>query len=525
MNVRLKKIGVITALLALLGVSCGDMDLFDSDKMSDSINWQPNFTIPVGYGTVTMWKLLEQAGDDSVIVNVDNNLIIRYTQKDIYHLSATEVFDLPEQNIRKQVELAVKVPGVSNGTILLPEDLLLSMDDVLNLDLEEGYALEELVTSMNLNYSFSKMPFDYQVALVLENVKDGNTPLKIEESVNRTISRNHSYANLLFDMGATPNKIAYRLAVVIPKGQTITLTPDLKINLEFGLNRFYFDKIAGTMPLLTVDIPEDSFRMNVDFLNELSGSFRFADPRLDLTVANRGIGVPLELKMDFTAYGEGGKSVVFKGDPLKFSGNPLNTTTVTERKGYNKENSNIAELLSLPPTDRIEYGGVVNVNSDGGKVVLFRNAKANVDVNIEIPLSLTADSLVYRDTIKDISKIDDVEKIKAAALLLKVVNGIPLQVTLDKLVLTDRYNQPIDTVIIKKGTLEAAEDKGTSIVTKASSIEVVLSEKNIKSLGRLNNIILLIKASTANDGHPVTIKADASLELKIILNAKIDATL
>lgn len=520
MNMR--KISTMFCGLWLMCVSCGDMDLLDFDKISDKINWKPDLVAPIGYGSFSMWTLLEQSVD-STIVNVDNQLMIRYTESNIYQMSATEFFDLPPQDVRESLNIPVNIPEMPLGVrVNLTEDIELNSEGILAIEPGEGYELHKLVTSMFLNYSFPKMPFDYNVSLVLENIKSHGESLVINERVINMVNRSVNYSNLLFDMQDAPNTVSYRIVITIPAGQDIVLSSGLNIALSFGLSNFSFEMVAGKLKPIEIEIPQDEFKIDVDFLNELSGNFLFADPRLDLVVSNNGIGVPIEVDMDFTGYGDG-KSVVFEGVPLRFIGNTTENM-VTETHGYNKDNSNIAELLSLPPTERIVYGGMVNVNPEGGVAEVYKNARVSVSAKIEIPLTLTADSLIYTNTIKDID-ISDAEKIVRAGMTLKVLNGIPLQVNLEKLVLTDYYNEPLDTVFVKNGRLEAAEDKGGTITAKSSVLEVELSEKNISHLNNTKNIQLVLRASTGNDGRAVSIKGDAMLEVTMILRAKIDAGL
>ena len=92
-------------IVLLMCVSCGDPDLFNTDKWSDKIegDWSPAFKAPVAYGEFTLWDLLQNTaeGEDSPIQKVpvsegsmDSMLVVQYTQEDIYEVALDDIFKL-----------------------------------------------------------------------------------------------------------------------------------------------------------------------------------------------------------------------------------------------------------------------------------------------------------------------------------------------------------------------------------------------------------------------------------------------
>lgn len=520
----LKKWSAMYLILSLFYVSCGDKDLLEFDKISDSIDWQPNLFLPVGTGSFTLWDFLKDENSDSTIVNENNKLIIRHVEPDVYKMDLSEVFTLPEQNVTERINLPVnldELPG--SGDIVLTEDIILTKRHTVVLSLEAGSSMTNLEAAMKMDYVFSGNPlFNYKVSLVLENAKVGTDTLKIIESVDdgNNVADALTYGNVVFDMNTQSNSITYRVDVTIPKGQTINKNADLDVDIEFGLSGFQLNVVRGTISPKVFDIPQETFDLGVDFLKEIGGNFKFTNPQLKLIVRNQGIGVPILLDMGFKAYGEGGKTAVFAGAPLKFNGDPFGNY-IEEELGYNKSNSNIVDVLSLPPTS-IEYEGEVTVNPNTSPVILRRGGNVAVDLKMEIPLSLSADSLIYQDTIKgvDVSE-SDVEKIQQAAIVLTVVNGLALDMTMDGLILLDDNHRQIDYVA-SKGRIKAATVEGGIVKpTQNDPIKITLSSTNIKNLGKSKYIVMKLKASTA--GREVDILADSKLEFKLALQAKIDA--
>ena len=80
--------------MLLLCTSCGDADLFDTDKWTNEIEgWEPGVSLKVLQGSFTLWDLINQ-GDDDVVVKEENDLIIQYTEEGIYHIDIDQVFDM-----------------------------------------------------------------------------------------------------------------------------------------------------------------------------------------------------------------------------------------------------------------------------------------------------------------------------------------------------------------------------------------------------------------------------------------------
>ena len=91
--------GAALLSMLLLCTSCGDADLFDTDKWTNEIEgWEPGVSLKVLQGSFTLWDLINQ-GDDDVVVKEGNDLIIQYTEEGIYHIDIDQVFDMPAEDL------------------------------------------------------------------------------------------------------------------------------------------------------------------------------------------------------------------------------------------------------------------------------------------------------------------------------------------------------------------------------------------------------------------------------------------
>lgn len=521
------KIRVLALGLLLSCVSCGDMDLFDFDKISDSIDWQPDITVGVGYGNFELWDLVNQypeAGEDTIIYNENGKLFIRYVEKNIFNFNVSEVFELPDQNVEFEANVAIP-PVAGNGLVPFP-----GMDDTYSLDQEirfdNGESIDQMSASMRCTYILPKMPFKYSVKATFENISEGGRIVEINATSDKQVVQNRrELRTATIDMTGTPNTVKFKLQIIVEDGQMVDPGELTDLRIIFKLDNFSYQWVEGRIAPQLIEIARDKFKMDIDFWDKFDGDFNFADPKFYLVVADTSLGMKVQVDMQVKAYGNG-KQESLVANPLEFDFTKIDGPLVSPMiltNGYDATNSNIAKLLSLPPKDYIEYSGQITVNPNGGKVFVASDASVSADVKVDIPFTLSATNLVFRDTIKDID-LKDADKIKLAQLMLEAENGIPLALEAGDLLLLDNRQECIDTVKVSK-LLDAPEvdAAGNVIAPVKSNNKIDLSDKNIANLNRTKYIVIAVKAQTSNGGQvPTTLKPDAKLRLELTLRAKFD---
>lgn len=521
----------IAALIMLLFcVSCGDNGLFDSDRWSDSVDWQPDFTVPLARGDYTLWDIMNQFDNDSVLVNDGNKLFIKYTEKDIFKLTAADMYTMPEQDIAFNAVFNLQ-EEFDNQPIPLPGNTLLidvhfAKNIVQELTLPEGTQLEQLSGKLKFSYELPKLPFNYGVEATLMNVTNefGNRVTFDVDSIRETVRGELDLSMADMDMSKEKNSIKLQVKVCIYKHQTVdpTLIPDFA--LKFRVYDVSFHSLAGKIPTQTVYIEEGSFKMSVDFWKYFNGEFNFVAPKLELVLKTEDVDIPVGLDMKMDAYGDDGRHAALVAAPLQFEGSGLmGIGRFEETLAYDTANSNIAALLSLPPKDFISYGGRALVNPDTSAIYIHKNARVSADVRITIPMNLSAQNLVFKDTIKDID-ISGAEDIKRASITISAENSIPLALHAGNLLLLDENKICIDSVKVDQ-LLEAPvlNEAGEVTVPAKSSCKVDLTEKNISYLNQTKYIVIAVGAATSNDGQiPVELKPESRLILKLLLSAKLD---
>ena len=513
---------LIIGLLGMCIISCGDSELFNSDKMTEAIEWEPDFILPVGHGNYTMWDLLNPYDPEESMIERDNRIIINYEEKEIGRLEAKDFWDMPEQQISLNTNLILSLTPITGN---LPGDIHIpGQGGEAHFDFGEIGKLSFLSAKVRFSGELPACSFSYVVTLTLPDVQDeAGNPFRMERVVNANQAGIFFEDwELEFDMSEESDRIRYRIDFFIPKDQEVEIAAGESLKLEFLLSDVVFHKVIGQINPPMIPIDPGCFEMNIDFWNDITGDFYFADPSLKLILKSRGIDIPIKLDPAFIAYKEG-ETRHFTGGPLLFDTFNETGETVNE-KGYTKDNSNVDELLSLPPKDSVAYSGNIIINEGGVQTacVIEENAELSADVKVEIPLYFSAENLTFRDTIKDID-LDNPDQIKKMALILRAKNGTPLKIGVKEFLMVDENFQEVDRInadeLIDVPEIDA---DGNVIAVKEGEHIVELSETNIDNLERTKHLILIASMMTAGDGQiPVEVKADAKLELKVLVKVKL----
>ncbi len=517
----LKKTGLCALILFLF--ACGDSDLLKFDNLEGVKNWEPDYKLQLAFANYDVWRLVEQADDgDSTIVEKDNQIFIRHFQKDVASLDVSEVIEFPKEIA--SIPLRFRLPDAVVGQPLQQELNISLPEDSVSIVFEEGN-LTRVVGKISCRHELVQYPFDYKVKVVFTNVLlDSGDSLRFTFSPSGV--EDEGPKSVVFDMASSPNQLKWKADITIPAGAQVDLN---ELNIGIKLEDFSFTRVEGTMKTRNVKIDEGEFDMGVEFWDNFDGSFYFANPKVDLIVWNYGLGVPVQMDMDFVAYGENGQSVSLEPKnnyKPTFNGWIPDGVVAVDTQRYDTTNSNIEELLSLPPKEKITYGGKIIVAPDStAPITILNTGKVSADAYVEIPLHLSAKGLVFRDTIDDID-ISDADKIKEAKIIVRADNQIPLGLGSGHLYLLDEAKNCIDSVEIER-FLDAPEiDAEGNVIPAEEEKEmpaIVLSEENILHLSDTKYILISVEATTSNGGEkPVVIKADAMLKLKLILEAKLD---
>ncbi|MBN2595699.1 hypothetical protein [Labilibaculum sp.] len=539
---------LIAGILAISTQSCFNGDDYDFDKLSDKIDWTPNMIVPVGYGTYSLWYLLNQheanPADQTITLDAEGMLHIKYMEEDIFSYNVDEVLNFPNQSA---IDLSYSLPsfGVGIPYASLPPTSP-QTDQIQIITGNTGVLLYELDLDANIQFRLTN-PLNTQVdiSISIPNGTSGGNPINqtysLASNATQIETLNLPNLNLLFNTPYTTNNdvdITFDIDIK-DNGGLISGTGDLGINLTVQNINFQLAKGDFGNQIITLDA--GNFDMNVDFWDDIEGDYQFADPHINLIMEN-SVGVPFQINADITGYATDGTAASLNPDALQPAypdkvsvTNPLTIDAISETITYDKNNSGIVDLMALPPSDRLEYFGNIALNPTGAIAptpttpnIISSSSAINVDIEIDVPLDFTATNLMLRDTVNDID-ISDADKIMNAAVVIVTENGYPLDITIDKIYFTDAAYHVIDSISDNQ-VIEAASvfTSGANIgeVDPASVKEVEhqiqLNQSQIKNLNQTKNLIINAGVSTENGGVPVKLKGSYELKFTLSVQAQID---
>lgn len=535
---------ILCGLLVISTQSCIDSDDYDMDRLSDKVEWTPNMIAPVGYGTYTLWYLLnehELDPNDQTIFLEGNNLVIRHRENDIFTYAVDEVLDFPNQVSQNLAITLGTFPGIPHSSIPtnpIPFSETFSVD-AGNPDI----ILSNLQLNANIDFSLSN-PLNTEVDLTVTfpGISENGTTVTRTFRVGANASNQPesiTLSNATVNFKApytTSNEIDIDFSVYIrDNGTTISGSGDLGINLT--VQNIDFITASGDFGKQTINIGTGSIDLGVDFWDDVDGEYRFADPKIHVHLRN-SVGVPFAINANITGYSSSGSTQNLNPDVLQPVNYPKTIADVLDTPNeetitYDKNNSDIVDLMALPPSDRLDYFGNVSLNPDPVDIstqpnIVSNTSRIDADIEIEIPLEFTATNLTLKDTIDGVD-INDADKVMNAAVVITAKNGYPLDVTVENIQLTDasynvideiKDNEVIDAASVYTSGANVGVVDPNSI--KEVSHEIKLTQSQIANLNKTENIIINAIVSTQNGGIPVKLKGDYELKFTISVQAQLD---
>jgi len=539
---------VLFCFLTMPFKSCIDSDDYDFDKLSDKVDWQPNFVAPVGRGEFTLEYLLDQheaEGEDQTIYFEEDGIHIKYTEKDIFSYDASEILNFPDQEpFSTSVDNPVMFTPIP---ISFTSDLdLLSKTVGFNIKADDtDIILTQLELDTRITFTVTN-PVDKDITLTV-TLNEGSVgvidPITKDftvaaSAINQSLGWDLTGLVFKFPAPSVNNTLNVSFGATIlsdPSGTIESNGNDLDITYQFWGIEFILAK--GDFGDQTIGIGSGEIDLGVDFWDDIDGNFTFADPRININFTNM-VGIPIQIDANMTASNTDGD--VLNLDPnAQFPDYPTTEAEimvgVAASITYDKENSQVVPFMALPPSGNITYTGNIVINPNGYDPlavgsninIISGNSSISADLDIDIPLDFKADNLSISDTIDEVD-IDDAEKMIKAAIIITAENGLPLDVKIEHILFTDAEYNVISTIsaesIINAAAVDANGDVDpTSIEKVANRIE--LTADQIKSLNDTENIILKLTVSTYDEGgQSVKLKGTDSLKFTLSVNAQLDLT-
>ncbi len=508
-------------IVLLMCVSCGDPDLFNTDKWSDKIegDWSPAFKAPVAYGEFTLWDLLQNTaeGEDSPIQKVpvsegsmDSMLVVQYTQEDIYEVALDDIFKLDNTSflrfeekwkIKELVEekLGFPIPegvGIDVGKLGNNRKFEINIEEQLPLPEDfEHSQLSEVVLKYKLSYVFPALDdvtYRAVVSVCGESFFEVNSSDGTKEP--------KEFETKVFKL--TDNKITLHIEVELISGTY--RGSDLKMTVNFS--DYDFEKVVGKIIKETpIVVKGDPFKLDNEFLDDIEGSAKFQDPQVIVTLKNKGIGVDAEVDLLLSQDKGQGENKELDLNGLKFAGNSdLDLKHISDTIDK-KMAAGISDFFALPLKGDISYSGEVVLNPKKEECVIYKDGSLSMDVEVVIPLSLEG-NLVYKADLGDVNiNIDEdyTDKIDTATLTIQVRNDLPLDLSIPSLILINDRGTQIGKIEVSSEDKEGIKAESTGKLIFPLSKEILRDQLN-----QTNNIQLEIMIANEDAGKGAVLAND-----------------
>lgn len=197
---------------------------------------------------------------------------------------------------------------------------------------------------------------------------------------------------------------------------------------------------------------------------------------------------------------------------------PFSTTTTSVV--INDGNSNTSQLLEILP-DQLTYDLDLVTNPGGNTGACndfaFENTSFNVALDVEVPLSLVANSLTLSDTTElNTASIDSPSQIKDGTFTFIIDNGYPLEMNL-KIYFLDASDIAIDSLVsttpIDAASVNISNRVDQSTVTK---LPFEISEERMSDLLSAYKMVFVVDFTTVPTGPHIKIYDDYHVDIKLV---------
>lgn len=466
------------------------------------------------------------SGGTPVLIDTNDALIAKIIIKDLKPLEATAVW--PEQNVINQTRLVALAPGAD----YIFKDAVLREGEInfeIYSSLEDSVYLKYTVP--NLVHPITGLPFvidtvappappngfsqitasypmdDYYFRLSGYGIEDYHSPsVDYDGSGTAGDAKDgvNSYVTVL------EARIQY-------SGQLKNISLDDTMYVHASIENLIPEYARGHMGNTTKNVGPDSVSFSL-FDNVKSGTIDLEEVNFEIE-ADNGIGATALTTFNnlWSKNAQGNIVTLTMNDNTmdinKATDSGSDANHVISTKTFNSSNSNITDFISNLPNKivfdmKVELNGVDNPSNHPDTIVqnppnfLYYESGMTANLNMEIPLSFIADSLVLVDTLDfDFNSQGDGDVTNGVFTLL-VDNGFPFDATTTLYFLDDSDNL-IDSLWKDQTILRANVDgNGKVISTTESEIKFTITPERLDLMKTASKIYVTAGFHTFDAADP-----------------------
>lgn len=492
---------------AIVLFTCTDLDNLELGEFN------AEYAIPLFNSDLSLQDIISNRVDNTTLtVDTDGQLTLNYKGA-LLSRGASNIF-----NFTKALPIIVtdSVFHIRNEDIEIPGSIEIDF-----IDLKAG--------DMNLQFS-SDMPEDITVEVTIPQiVKDGQPYTKtLSSTFDGSLPVIGGFVGdplegYQIQGGDTLLTVIYD--AVLPDGTKIVLPSFLMI-----LTRLEYSYAEGFLGNDIYDIGRDT--IEIDFFNNWEqGIVNFEDPKIKLSAFN-SFGFPLDANFfSIDVIGIDGERLSLESDAIQdgvgvnFPSLEQVGETIETNFSFNKENSNIIDILAVGPA-AVEYelDGEPNPDSNpDSRGFMTDSSEIKVQMEVELPLNGYTFGFALVDTFDiDLTEYDNVN---SAEFKLITENEIPLGLDLEvtfvdeNFNVLDRLNSQVDDNYI--GSAPVDSNGNVNGVNEKIIIDSFDANRfaTIKSASR---ILIRTAFNTTNSDIPQLVKFNADQSIKSRMGLKVE---
>ncbi len=490
--------------------------------------WDVQILAPIVHTRLTMEDLL----GDTLISSGQDDIVHIFYEKEIFKIGIDSVIDQPDtiNNDLFQFPFSGILPP---STQLVNSQEIKKFDfagiDVRYIIIESGKLRLEVINTVDENIQFA-----YSIPAVTFNNAGFNLSEKIPANTlsGSPYTKNYDISGYYIDMrgpgGTSSNKLLTNMQMQIdPAGDSVYISNNdsLRILVYFtDLKIFHLRGFFGT------DMYESELEyIDLDIFNNMAaGNFDLSEAQVRMILENK-LGLDFQFRLQdlgvlnthdnlqITSDAEAVGSVfnIERASELQQPGQLIQATSLI----IDLENSNVTDLFEIRP-DKMYYDIELKSNPLGnssmGNDFAYSNHNLTANIEIDIPLNISATNLQLSDTSEFIFNIDkNYSYIEKGNFNFIAENNFPFDADIQIYVL--KNGQILDSLFTENETVSAAQTDATNnvIAPVTTSLQAVLDKNRLYNMDQADDMIIQARLNTVGSGNNITFYNHYYMDIQI----------
>ncbi|MDC1106408.1 hypothetical protein OAT16_06850 [Prolixibacteraceae bacterium] len=529
---------VLSMLLSLFGCGIRDYNL-DNLEVKKT---EAQLAAPLAKGSLKVWDLIGNISKDYLVKDSNGEMKFVYKQENVIQYNLDDYFQFPK---------SMPIGGDNLEIPAMDFTLLSLLGPIPPIEFTNVYGLDvSAVSNSELNVYSVKIaegnllisvnnPSDLMGVNLIITLNNCTYPEKSHsEALSLRVELKKGQYDYRVDLSGAlldfvsndkRSELGVSYRIEFPNNMNGKIAAS-SIDFSLAMNDLQFEYLKGNIGHQVMNIPTTEIDLDIPMFDKLGEGIEFAAPVFQL-VTKCGFIIPTTIIPEISGENNNGKRLDLKVPAMSITCPSFTNYSDIANGAYrlDKNNSNIVEFFSLPPSKKITIGGSVksNYTSDGNELtvtneapnMIVPNSNFSADLLMEVPLSLTAKSISFIDTME--ISVGDISFVHDTHLYISYENRIPLELNLVLQPVNLESNRLVGAPI-QMSVLRApkVDENGYPISVRRGVEKIGLTKGDIDNLQKSDALILMVTANSS-ENKMVTLNAEDFINLRIAASAKV----